>query len=91
MAIRLIGLSDEEIERLYKLPRVSKSDMFAECAVQARIPTFRFEHPGKYMVFNCKTLVHTFGNSLNEALDQHYGPPGPAGNPFVYLWLKPRD
>ena len=72
-------LTGEEVERLAKLPRVLKDTMFNERAIRARIPTFRFEHPNKHVVFNCKTLVHTFGDTLEEATTQHFGPANPAG------------
>ena len=91
MALILKGLSDCKTEALCRLPRATKQEMFVEFAVYARLPTFRFEYPGKYVVFNCKTLVHTFGSTLEEATNQHYGPPSPTGNRFYYQWLKPHD
>jgi hypothetical protein len=86
---KLKYLPDEEIERLAKLPRVTKEQMYASW--QARAPTFRFQYPGKHIVFNTKTCVFTLGDTLEEALNQHLGPAGGEDpRSFVSQYFKPR-
>ncbi len=91
MAAVLLGLSDEEIQRLCALPVSKKAHRFASAEkwLKQNSDSLRSRYPGKHVCIDAETLHYTVGSSHKLAAAQHKI--GPKGKDFIFIWIAPTE
>lgn len=89
---RFIGLPDAEIERLAKLPLVTRAQIFgkAEQWYEQNKARLMHEHKGKYLVLNAADLTYEVGNDYvdtHRKYEARYGPTPRNGRPVFCVIL----
>jgi hypothetical protein len=94
MAAVLSRLTDDEIERLCRLPRRIKPEVFAPAEewLAKYGPGLAKEYPGKHIVINAADLTYCVGDSFDKAYkayveDEEHGPSPSSGRPILAVRL----